>query len=150
MTSVTFDANERAVLAALADILIPAGEGFPSASQAGVADEGLDQVLSFRPDLAGGLKGLLAASRGRPPAEVVADLQKNDPAGFGLLAEIVPGAYFLNRQVRAKLGYFGQGPRPIDLHPDALDHGLLPAVLLRGPIYRPTPAEEEGPQAHGP
>ena len=135
----SFDADERAVLAALADILIPASEGFPSASEAGVAAEGLDQVLSFRPDLASGLKSLLASSRGRPPAEVVAELEKNDPAGFGLLTEIVPGAYFLNPQVRANLGYTGQGPKPIDPHPDYLDHGLLQSVLDRGPIYRPTP-----------
>jgi hypothetical protein len=40
--TMTFDASERTVLAGLADVLIPAGEGFPSASQAGVAGEGLD------------------------------------------------------------------------------------------------------------
>ena len=146
----TFDTNERAVLAELADILIPAGEGFPSASQAGVAGEGLDQVLSSRPDLAEVLKSLLAASRGRPPAEVVADLQRSDPAGFEVLAEIVPGAYFLNPQVRANLAYAGQAPRPIDPALDSLDQGLLPAVLRRGPIYRTTPAAKQGAQRHGP
>src|SRR5256885_13696294 len=45
----SIDANERAVFAALADMLIPASEGFPSASEAGVAAEGLDEVLLFRP-----------------------------------------------------------------------------------------------------
>lgn len=134
-----FDTEERAVLAALADVIIPAGEGFPSASQAGVAAEGLDQVLSFRPDIADPLKGLLASSRGRPPAEVVAELRKKNPAGFGLLAEIVPGAYFLNPQVRVRLGYAGQGPRPIDPRPDYQDDGLFQSVLDRGPIYRATP-----------
>ena len=54
----SFDSEERAVLAGLADVLIPAGEGFPSASDAGVAREGLDQVLAFRPDLADGLERL--------------------------------------------------------------------------------------------
>ena len=136
----TFDINERDVLAALADVLIPAAEGFPSASQAGVAGEGLDAVISFRPDLAGGLKRLLDAARGRPAADVVADLQRDDPASFGLLAELVPGAYFLNPGVRALLAYSGQGPRPIDSHPDYLEDGLLQSVLDRGPIYRPTPA----------
>src|SRR5438876_5432966 len=91
----TFDINERDVLAALADVLIPAAEGFPSASQAGVAGEGLDAVISFRPDLAGGLKRLLDAARGRPAADVVADLQRDDPASFGLLAVLLPGPYFL-------------------------------------------------------
>ena len=42
----TFDPTERAVLAGLADVLIPAGEGgFPSASEAGVAGQVLDEVL---------------------------------------------------------------------------------------------------------
>lgn len=135
----TFDSNERALLAELADILIPAGEGFPPASEAGVAGEGLDQVLAFRPDLAAGLKRLLSAGARQPPAELVADLRSSDPAGFGILAELVPGAYFLNPRVRQKLGYHGQGPRPIDARSDALDESLLRAVIDRGPIYRPTP-----------
>jgi len=134
----TFDANERSVLAGLANVLIPAGEGFPSASEADVAGEGLNQVLSFRPDLAAGLKELLVSARGRPPAEVVTELHKADPAGFDILAELVPGAYFLNPQVRERLGYHGQGPRPFDPRPDYLDDDLLQSVIDRGPIYRPT------------
>lgn len=135
----TFDAHERSVLASLADALIPAGDGFPAASQAGVAAAGLDQVLSFRPDLAEGLKGLLAAAKDRPRAEFLAELQRDDPSGFGILAELVPGAYFLHPEVRARLGYAGQTPKPIDPRPDYLEEGLLQSVLDRGPIYRPTP-----------
>jgi hypothetical protein len=135
----TFDANERALLAALADVLIPAGEGFPSASEAGVAGERLDQVLSFRPDLADGLKKLLAFARDRSPVQVVAELQRSDAASFDLLAELVPAAYFLNPEVRARLGYQGQTARPIDSRPDYLDGGLLQSVIDRGLIYRPTP-----------
>jgi hypothetical protein len=135
----SFDTNERATLAALADVLIPAGDGFPSASEASVAGEGLDQVLTFRPDLAAGLKRLLASAQGQIAAAFVAELKKNDPASFGLLAELVPGAYFLNPQVRAKLGYQGQRARPIDPHPDYLDDDLLQSVIDRGPIYRCTP-----------
>ena len=137
--TMSIDANERAVFAALADMLIPASEGFPSASEAGVAAEGLDEVLLFRPDVVSGLKNLLTSSRGQPPVEAVAELQENDPAGFGLLTEIAAGAYFLNPQVLAKLGYTGQEPKPIDPRPDYLDDGLLQAVLNRGPIYRRTP-----------
>jgi hypothetical protein len=135
----TFDSLERSLLAALADVLIPAGDGFPAASGADVARDGLDQVLSFRPDLAPGLKKLLAAAEGRPAAEFVAHLKANDPAGFGLLTELAPAAYFLNPEVRAKLNYHGQNPRPIDPRPDYLDDGLLQSVLDRGAIYRPTP-----------
>ena len=126
------------MLADLADVLIPAGEGLPSASEAGVARDGLDQVLSFRPDLADELKRLIAAARRSPPAAFVADLQQTDPAGFALLAELVPGAYFLNPRVREALGYRGQTARPIDPRSD-LDEELLQSVIDRGPIHRPTP-----------
>ena len=138
----TFDANERAVLAGLADVFIPAGEGFSSASEAGVAGQGLDEVLSVRPDLATGLKRLLASAKGKPAVDFVAELQNKDPASFSLLAELVPGAYFLNPQVRARLSYQGQGPRSIDPRPDYLDDGLLQSVINRGPIYRPTPSNK--------
>jgi len=138
----TFDPDQRAALAALADVLIPAGDGFPSASQAGVAAEGLDQVMSFQPDIAAGLMNALEKAKAHAPAAVLADWQKNDPATFGVLAEFVAGAYFLNPLFRARLGYMGQGPHPIDPHPDYLDDGLLKSVLSRGPVYRPTPGTE--------
>ncbi len=133
-----FTDEERALLAALAEVLIPAGEGFPSAGEAGVAGEGLDKVLSFRSDLGQPLKELLASARGRSPAEFVASLRQNDPAAFSVLADLVPGAYFLNAGVREKLGYNGQTPRTIDPRPDFLEDGLLQSVIGRGPIYRPT------------
>src|SRR5262245_21115460 len=117
----TFDERERALLGRLADVLIPAGEEFPSASGAGVAGSGLDQVLAVRPDIAAGLKALWSAAQDRDPEGFVAQLQRHDPAAFGLLAELVPGAYFLNPEVRAKLGYHGQSPRPIDPRPDYLE-----------------------------
>src|SRR6185369_12385161 len=49
----------RDLLAKLADALIPAADGFPSASAVGVAGELLDKVLSNRPDLARPLKSAL-------------------------------------------------------------------------------------------
>jgi hypothetical protein len=135
----SFDANQRAALAALADVLIPASDEFPAASQAGVAAEGLDLVISFQPGIVAGLMNVLEKLNGRTAGEAVADLQKNDPAAFGVLAEFVAGAYFLNPLVRARLGYSGQGPHPIDPHPDYFDDGLLQSVVSRGPVYRPTP-----------
>ena len=133
-----FDAKERAVLAELADVLIPAGEGLPSASEACVATSGLNQVLSFRPDVAEGLKQLIAAAAGRATLDFVAELRRENPDGFALLAEFVSGAYFLNEGVRKKLGYAGQVARPIEVTPD-YDEPLLKPVIDRGPIYRATP-----------
>ena len=130
---------ERQLVAALADLLIPAGSGFPSASEAGVANEGLDQLLAVRPDLRDSLKSILLRAKDRPPSEFLQELQSNDPAAFGVLAESVPGAYFLNPDVRARLKYDGQSPRPINPRADYLDDGLLQSVIDRGPVYRPTP-----------
>ena len=135
----TLNHEDRALLGALADVLIPSGSGMPSASQAGVSGPWLDHVLAARPDLAAGLRDLLDNSRGRDAAAVIAALQTDDPAAFGVLAEIVPAAYFMNPEVRQAIGYSGQGPRSIDPHPDYLDDGLLESVISRGPIYRPTP-----------
>jgi hypothetical protein len=137
MTS-PIEADDRRVLAALADVLIPAAGELPAASAAGVAGDGLDRVLASRPDLLSPLLRLLRAARGRAAAEIVAELRANDPAGFAVLAEVVPGAYFMDARVRALVGYSGQQPRPMDTRPDYLDGGLLDSVIARGPIYRPT------------
>ena len=134
-----FNHDERDLFAALADALIPAGDGMPSASEAGVAGKWLDAVLAARPDLAEGLRDVLQKAAGREPRKVVDELRKGDKAAFGLLAEIVPGAYFMNPSVREMIGYAGQDARPIDLRPDYLDAGMLDSVISRGPIYRPTP-----------
>jgi hypothetical protein len=133
------DPSERRLFASLADVLIPAGPGFPSASEAGVADQGLDQVLAVRPDLLDPLKRLLAHAKSYLPTDFLTELQVSDLSAFGILAEIVPGAYFLNPEVRSKLNYDGQSGRPIDPREDYLDEGLLQSVVSRGPIYRPTP-----------
>lgn len=138
-SGVNLTQEERELLGTLADLLIPAGSGFPSASQAGVAHAGVDQLLAARPDLLRPLKGLLIEAKGKAPAEFLKDLQANDAMGFGVLAEVVPGAYFLNAEVRTKLKYDGQSGRPIELREDYLEDGLLQSVIDRGPIYRPTP-----------
>ena len=135
----TIENKDRSTLAGLADVLIPASAGFPSASQVGVAAEGLDQVLAVRPDLAKPLNVILQSAKGRNPAEVVAQLQDENPASFAALAEIVAGAYFMNPQVRVAIGYHGQVPQPLASRPDHLNDGLLQPVIDRGPSYRPTP-----------
>lgn len=135
--------QDRKILAALADVLIPASDDFPSASQAGVADELLDTVLVSRPDLVGGLKNILKAAADRNPMEFMKELRAHDEVAYGILTELVPGAYFLNEQVRARLKYDGQSPRPIDPRADYLDDNLLQSVIDRGPVFRPTPTGQE-------
>lgn len=131
---------DRDRFAQLADVLIPAGDEMPSASQAGVSRIHLDQVLAARPDLVGGLRQLLDEACGCDAAAFVAQQRRENTAAFGLLAEIVPAAYFLNERVRQLIGYAGQTAQPIDERPDYLEDGLLDSVIGRGPIYRPTPS----------
>ena len=135
----SFDPSQRAVLAALADVLIPAGDGMPSASAAAVAEEGLNQVLVAVPSLATGLADVLAKAKGGEPAEFIASLSRTDPAAHGILTEVVTAAYFMNPDVRKAVGYAGQGPSPLDPRVDYMEDGLLESVIKRGPIYRPTP-----------
>ena len=135
----SFDPSQRAVLAALADVLIPAGDGMPSASAAGVAEDGLNQVLAAVPSLGASLADVLARAKGREAAEVVTSLARTDPAAYGILTEVVTAAYFMNPNVRQAVGYTGQGPTPLDPRVDYMEDGLLESVIKRGPIYRPTP-----------
>lgn len=131
----TLDEAQRAKLAALADHLIPAGAGMPSASEVSVAGTGVDYVLSVRPDL---LTPLLAALDAGDSAEALAELRADQPATFAALGEIVAGAYFLDRSVQDSVGYHGRVAAPADLEAP-VDDELLRPVVERGPIYRPDP-----------
>ena len=48
----SIDEATRATFRAIADVLIPAAEGMPAASEVGVHGEVLDRILGLRPDLA--------------------------------------------------------------------------------------------------
>jgi hypothetical protein len=141
MSTAKFDAPRRAVLAAVADVLIPKGDGMPSASEAGVAGRWLDEVLRLRPDFGPPLATVLDNMKGVDPAAAVARVRTEDPAGFGVLAEVVAGGYFLNPEVRKAIGYPGQQSVPIQQEdpPDYEQDGLIASVISRGRVYRPTP-----------
>jgi hypothetical protein len=137
-----FDAAQRATLGALADVLIPASEGMPSASQADVAGQWLDAALAALPEVSAPLAAVLEEAALKDPVQAVASLRTNNPLGFDLLCGVVAGAYFLNPDVRRAIGYPGQERVPIvsETPPDYEQDGLLASVISRGPIYRPTPA----------
>ena len=139
--SAPIDAELRAVFAGLADVLIPAEDGMPSAGEVALERGALDAVLAIRPDVADGLAALLQAARGADPEREVARLRAEDEDGFQVLTTVVAGGYFLDEGVRAAIGYRGQEAVPIE-HLDPPDYerdGLLASVVARGPIYRPTP-----------
>jgi hypothetical protein len=125
----------RERLAELADQLIPAEGGMPSASEAGAVGEWLDVVLAARPEFAGPLEALSTS------AEPIATLPERQPAEWGVLTAAVVAAYYMNPDVCARVGYAGQRAIPLDpdAPPDYLQDGLLESVKGRGPVYRPTP-----------
>lgn len=141
-----FDEDDRRTYAGLADVLIPAKDQYPSASQAGVAGVLLDVVLRSRPDLGDGLREILEGAWDRQnPSEFVFGLEKENPELFGVLTILVRGAYFMNPTVRKLFGYRGQLAEPIDYEatPEYLEDDILQPVIHRGPIYRPTPGLSE-------
>jgi hypothetical protein len=130
--------RDREVLAGLADLLIPASSSMPAASDAGVHEAWLDAVLASRPDLLQPLVSLLRAADGTDPIDALTKLREQ--GGFGILAEVVPNAYFMNPEIRRRIGYSLQEAVPIDPADgqDAEVRQLLDSVRQRGAIFRPS------------
>lgn len=138
----SLDPQLRPTLMALADVILPAGDQMPAASEADADGAWLDRVLSVRADLGPTLTRVLEAAAGRDPVAEVQRLRTEDPEGLLALATTVAGAYYLNPRIRLLHGYPGQAPslpEPGESNHDLRD-GLLEPVMSRGPIYRPTPA----------
>ncbi len=133
--------EQRETFAALADVLLPAADGMPAASEVDVAGRWLDRVLRVRPDLEPRLERVLALVDGNASQASVERVREEDPAGLQTLVLVATGAYTMSPKVRRRLGYPGQRPRPA--YPDEaewdLRGGLLDPVVERGPIYRRIP-----------
>ena len=111
----------------------------PSASEAGVAGEWLDAIVAAEPGFGPALASVLAAADVADPAGELRRIETTDPAGWGTLTTVVAGAYFLNPEIAAQVGYPGRRAIPVDANPDPdwLEDGLLDSVKSRGPVYRP-------------
>jgi hypothetical protein len=133
------DDELRDRLRRFADVLIPAAHGMPAASEVGVAGGQLDKVLAVRPDLA---EPLARAVAGVDPADHVtslASLRERDREAHDGLLLVVVGGYYIDADVRRRIGYDGQQPvevRP-EIIPNYVDEGLIEPLLARGPVYRP-------------
>lgn len=131
----------RSLFGRIADMLIPAYKQFPSASDVGVHQKLLDDVLTFRPDIAESfLRGL---ERTDPDALSISinKLSREDSEAFNALTLAASGGYYMAPEVRAVLGYPGQESVSYNPHEvaDYLTNHTLERVMLRGAIYRPTP-----------
>ena len=131
------DAGERATFTAVADLLIPAAHGMPSAGDV-VGDARLRFALTARPDLAEPLRAALRGDLGDDPAARLAALERDEPGHLDALLLLLVGAYYTDKDVRERLGYPGQVAKQIYSwqYPVYLEEGLIAQVLARGPVWR--------------
>ena len=134
---VDLDATERATLAAVADRLIPAAHGMPSAAEV-VGEARVRFVLNARPDLLEPLRSALRPELGDDVESRLAVLGRAEPAVLYALQLVVVAGYYTDRGVRERIGYPGQ--MALELRswevPPYLDEGLIDSVLARGPVWR--------------
>lgn len=132
-----FDPAARAAFTAVADQLIPAAHGMPSAGEV-IGDARLRFVLTARPDLAEPLSAALRPGLGDDAAARLAALEPAEPDHYQALISTVVFAYYTAKEVRDLLGYPGQEAKTIYSWkvPDFVEEGLSDAVLARGPVWR--------------
>lgn len=141
MTPPAVDGALRARFARIADGLIPGTDAMPAPSAIDIGGTQLDAVLASRPDLADDLvRALAAAADAGDPIAWAERLAAADPAAHAALVTAVVAAYYLHRDVQARLGYPGQVGVEVqpDTYPEYVHEGLLERVIERGPIYRST------------
>jgi hypothetical protein len=125
--------------AELADVLIPACDGMPSASQADVPGRWLREAVRLRPDLRPALDTVLRVARDHgTPQDALRRVAVEFPDAFEALGILTAGAYYMDPRVRELMGYPGQEARRVTDDTDSYLH-LLERVVDRGPVYRPTP-----------
>jgi hypothetical protein len=131
------DHDRRATFAVIADRLIPAAHGMPSAGEV-VGDARLGFVLRARPDLAEPLAAALRPELGDDPKVRLATLERDEPDHHAALLLAIVGGYYTDAGVRERLGYPGQVAKQIYSwqYPVYLEEGLIDQVLARGPVWR--------------
>jgi hypothetical protein len=130
-------AGDRAVLSAVADLLIPAAHGMPSAADI-LTDDRLRFVLAARPDLVEPIRAALRPDLGDDVQARIDALGRDEPAALGALQLAIVAGYYTDNRVRELIGYPGQEAltvRSWEL-PPYLEEGLIDAVIARGPTWR--------------
>lgn len=143
--AVQLDLARQAVLTGVADVLIPAAHGMPSAGDV-VDARSVAFVLGARPDLATPLRAALADDIASTPGERLAILEARRPDLLAALHLVVVGGYYADEDVRVALGYPGQVARPVSAfdYPEYVEEGLIDRVLARGQVWRASSAPVAG------
>ena len=131
------DNDARRVFAEIAERLIPAGHGMPSAADV-VGEDRLRFVLRARPDLVEPFVAALRPELGDDQQARLAALEIDEPASLAALQLVLVGGYYTDKHVREGIGYPGQ--MAIEVRswevPAYLEEGLIDAVLARGQVWR--------------
>jgi hypothetical protein len=142
-----FDAEQTAVLDRLAELMIPAEEGLPSAAdapifanvltrlceRADVVNAGLALVVSISADLAGAAFLTLPATE---QLTVVARLRAACPGFVSLFESAVAACYYRDDRVLRSLGLPARAPYPEGNAVEPTDWSMLDSVRARQPFYR--------------
>jgi hypothetical protein len=115
--SAQLDEHQRKRLVMLADLIAPRLEDMPSASDLGLVDGGIKDVLSLRPDLADKLPDILSNCPDTPSNHYLEDLGTDQPEALEVLLHVIAGAYYMHPRVRKLIGYDGQKELSIEISP---------------------------------
>lgn len=146
-TDRAFDPERTAVLGRLAELMIPAEDGLPSAADAPIlvniltrlgeradaANAGLALVVSISADLAGASFLTLPATE---QVTVVARLRAECPGFVSLFESAVAACYYRDDRVLRALGLPARAPYPEGNAVEPTDWSMLDAVRARQPFYR--------------
>lgn len=126
-----------AKLAAVLDLMLPGGDGFPAASDIGLAD-----WLAGRPEFAGAVQDVLALCPDVPNETALAAAERTAPTEFGRLQVGAYSGYYTHPKVLAVIeretGYSARPPQPDGYILPPFDMALLARVAANPPSYRET------------
>jgi hypothetical protein len=123
-----------------ADALMPAEGLLPSVEDSEMREQYIDDALIARADCIEPLKEFAHTAATVGVIRALADAREEDGSLWEVVTSILPGAYFLSRSVRERLGYAGQTADRIDPEATPDFEELLGVVTERGAFYRPTPS----------
>ena len=131
--------DQHALIGQLADMVVPRGDGMPSATDIEVHIHGVEKVAAMRPDLIPPVSHILDGCGASMPA-ALSELIAAYPDQFPAFAELVAGAFYLDPRVGDLLGYHARRAIPVgDLtRQDAELADLVIPVKTRGNIWRKT------------
>ena len=146
MAPSVFADNELHLMIHVLDRIIPSGEGFPGAGEAGIADY-ISKQAAHSPELKQSLtKGLADIELGSDFAfaklsdaekdSVLRKIEIEEPDFFNRLLIQTYNGYYTRSDILKLLDMEYRPPQPLGHQMDSMDTSLLDKVIKRGRVYR--------------